>query len=271
MISHPSLNAEGVPPVVLTEEQKYLFDTRGWLLMPGVLSEDECAEMRDFSYRLQRDRESVPPEHRSSIGGSLERLIDHPAIVGFMNTFVAHGAVASEYGYGFRLEGSFLTIRKEGDDNYSPHGGGGMFNSPGNSHQYNAYPGHVNAALTRAVWELNPVRKRSGGTLFLTGSHKAAFPFPASIRDDRDSVWWDDYECPAGSLLFFTEAITHTGDRWTNPDWDRVAVFNCYNTVNAKWHKWEPNADHLAQMPPLRRSLFRGVYCEDNDVKAPAG
>ena len=32
-------NADGVPVVPLTEEQKFTFDTQGWLCIPGVLDE----------------------------------------------------------------------------------------------------------------------------------------------------------------------------------------------------------------------------------------
>ena len=35
----PTKNADGEPVVELTDEQKYLFDTRGWLLVPGLLLE----------------------------------------------------------------------------------------------------------------------------------------------------------------------------------------------------------------------------------------
>jgi hypothetical protein len=266
----PETNSEGLPPVELTEEQRYLLDTRGWLLIPSVLTEDEIGEMRAFCYRLQRDRESVPLAERSSVGGPLQKLTDHPVIVGFMNAFVAHPPLATRDGYGFRLEGSFLTIRKPGFDNFNPHGGGGFFNFPGNSHVYRCHPGAANSGLTRAVWELNPVEKGDGGTLFLTGSHKAAFPTPQSLQD-RHSPLWEDYRCPAGSVLFFTEALTHSGTNWTNSNVDRVAIFNCYNTINAKWHDWEPHPELLAAMPPLRRTLFRPVHAQNNAVGAPYG
>ena len=45
-----------------------------------------------------------------------------------------------------------------------------------------------------------------------------------------------------------------------------MAIFNCYNTIGAKWHEWQPHPELLADMPPLRQSLFRGVYCERNQV-----
>ena len=258
-------NTEGASAITPTEEQKYLFDTRGWLLIPNVLTDAEIAEMRDFCYRLKRDVTSIPAEKRFSYGGPLERLIDHPAVVGFMNAFVADPYAGSDNGYGFRMESSFLTIRAQGDTNWGPHGGAGSLSFGHNSHTYRYQHGGVFSGLTRAVWELNPVKKGDGGTVFLTGSHKAAFDAPASTKDPHSPLW-EDYDCPAGSLLFFTEGITHSGTQWTNPDIDRVAIFNCYNTIGWKWHDWNPHPDALAAMPPLRRSLFRPVHCDNNKL-----
>ena len=258
-------NADGIATTELTEEQKYVFDTKGWLAIPGVLGEDDIEEMREFCYRLKNEPDSIPEHERVSIGGPLIRLTDHPVVVSFMNEFLAHSPLASEDCYGFRLESSFLTIRPKGHDNFSPHGGGGMLNFEGNSHVYRCIPGKAYSGLTRCVWELNPVRRGEGGTLFLSGSHKTVFGLPESTKDP-DSPLWDTYECPAGSVLFFTEAITHTGARWKTEEWDRVSLFNCYNTVGSKWHKWEPPLKLLESMPPKRQTLFRSVYCQDNLV-----
>ena len=117
------------------------------------------------------------------------------------------------------------------------------------------------------VWELNPVTRGTGGTLFLTGSHKAAFPAPASTANS-DSDMWDTYGCPPGSVLFFTEAVRHTGAFWSNEENDRIAVFNSYNTVGSKWHSWQVHPDLLASMPAKRQSLFRPVHCQGNRVEA---
>ena len=64
-----------------------------------------------------------------------------------MNEFVANESLATEDGYGFRHEGSFLTIRPEGPGNkkFSPHGGSGFFNFPGNHHTYHARHGGLRA------------------------------------------------------------------------------------------------------------------------------
>ncbi len=104
-----------------------------------------------------------------------------------------------------------------------------------------------------------------GGTLFVSGSHKSAFLPPV---DDPSSPLWTTYECPAGSLLLFCEGTTHSTAPWTSTQRDRVAIFSRYNYVNSRWHKWEAHADHVANMPPLRQTLFRPVHVEGNLVEA---
>ncbi|MBM3459190.1 MAG: hypothetical protein FJX77_11735, partial [Armatimonadetes bacterium] len=126
-------NADGREAICFTEEQRYLFDTRGWLAIPGVLDPEETHAMREFCVRLRNERETIPEKHRSSIGGPLERLTDHPLVLGFMNEFLAHPPLATPEGYGFRLENSFLSYRVAGSGKFEPHGGSGFLNFPGNS------------------------------------------------------------------------------------------------------------------------------------------
>ena len=46
-------NADGLEAIPLTEEQKFTFDTQGWLCIPGVLTDGELEEMRAFCYQLK--------------------------------------------------------------------------------------------------------------------------------------------------------------------------------------------------------------------------
>ena len=254
-------NADGEPVVPLTEEQKFVFDTQGWLMIPGLLSEDDLKEMREFCYQLVNDKEALPPHQQTPIAGPLEKLVDHPVVVGFCNEFLAYPALSSEEHYGFRFETSFLLHRQKGMGKFGPHNGNGSWRLPGNSHIYRTVPGKGYSGLTRVVWELNPVKKFEGGTLFINGSHKAAYKLPESIRD-IDSSLWDSYECPAGSVLFFSEATTHSAQAWQNESVDRVPIFNQYNSIGSRFHWWEPPKELLDQMPPKRRSLFRQAYSE---------
>ena len=49
----------------------------------------------------------------------------------------------------------------------------------------------------------------------------------------------------------------HLGAKGYDP---RCAVFNCYNSVWAQWHRVGLDHEAVMRMPPKRRSLFRGVW-----------
>ena len=231
----PRTNADGLPVIDPTPEQRYLFDTQGWLLVPGLLEAEDVESMRVFCDRLHREPESLPEAQRSPIAGPLERLTDHPFIVGFMNEFLAHPDLSSQDCYGFRMESSSLCVRHAGEGTFGPHNGNGLWRVPG-----------------------------GGGTLLISGSHKAVFTPP--VKDLPHSPLWTTYACPAGSLLLFAEGTTHSTSPWTSTQRDRVAIFSRYNHVNSKWHKWQPHPDLLESLPPKRRTLFRPVHVEANLV-----
>jgi hypothetical protein len=258
----PAANADGLAAIPMTDEQRYLFDLNGWLCLPALLSPGQTAAIREHVLRLHRDRASVPPHERYECAGPGQVLLDHPAVLGILNEVLSYQPVAAADCYGFRLENTFSKIRRAGDDNFDPHNGGGLFALCGNSHIYQHYPGRVHAGLTRVVWELNEVGPGDGGTLFVSGSHKAAFPRPASTNDPASPLW-EAYACPAGSAVVFTEAVCHSGALWTNRDRDRVVVFNCYNAVGSKWHPGGPPPEVVAALPPMRRTLFRDVWVGD--------
>ena len=254
----PSTNADGLPVLPMTAEQKYVFDLKGWLLLPSLLTGAQIEAIREHQMKLLYRRDDLPVEQRDGHGGPSQVLLDHPAVVGVLNEILSHQNVATEECYGFRCDHTYTSHRKPGHDNFSPHGGGGYFAFCGNSHLYQMLPGKVHAGLTRVVWEINPVEHGRGGTLLLSGSHKTAFPRPASLSV-RESPLWETYGCPAGSALIFTEALCHTGTTWQGPH-ERLALFTCYNTIGAKWAKQAPSAEVLAAMPAKRQSLFRGVW-----------
>ena len=261
----PITNGDGLPIVSMTKEQKYEFDLKGWIALPGLLSQEELGPIREHQLTFLKDRESLPPNKRDNHGGPSEILLDHPVVVGVLNEILSHQPLATEECYGFRYDHTYTSLRSAGHDNFNPHGGGGYFNFEGNSHIYQMHPSSIHAGLTRVVWELNEVVEGKGGTLFLSGSHKAAFPRPESAGA-KSSKFWETYGCPAGSAVVFTEAICHTGTTWEIEEWDRLSLFTCYNTVNAKWGKGRPPLEVIEAMAPKRQTLFRGVWHGMSDV-----
>jgi len=261
----PIENADGLPIVPMTEEQKYVFDLKGWIALPGLLTEEQLIAIREHQMAFLTDRESLPPEQRDNHGGPSQIMLDHPVVAGVLNEILSHQGLASEDCYGFRFDHTYTSHRPAGHDNYNPHGGGGFFSFGGSSHKYQMQKGAIHAGLTRVVWELNEVVEGEGGTLFLSGSHKSAFKRPESLSG-RDSSLWETYSCPAGSAVIFSEALCHTGTTWTIKDHDRLCLFTCYNTVNAKWGKHCPPQAVIDSLPPLRQSLFRGGWHGMRDV-----
>ncbi len=269
----PKRNADGLDVIEPTEEQKYLFDTQGWMLIPGLLTTDEIAAMREWCIKLHREPESLPKHQRTPLAGPTQRLSDHPVVVGMLNEFTVNPAVSSQDCYGFSLGGYGLWYRtapsrrnegKNEDCAFAPHNGNGLMRLPGDVHFYNSIPGKSFCPHMRVVWELNPVQKKKGGTLLVTGSHKSVYTAPDEIMDPESSVW-TTYGCPAGSVLFFAEATTHSAHPWTNTDNDRIALAALYNQVDGGWAPVQkPEAQLLAEMPPMRRTLFRDRHITNN-------
>ena len=259
-------NADGVPVTVPTQKQKYDFDRNGWVLIPNVLSDTDITEMRGFCQRLHEVPEHLPAPERCALGGPLQKLADHPVIVGFLNEFLAYPPAASEDCYGFRLEETAAFFGNPAALTEGPsglHKGNGLFRLPGDSHLYRCVPGRGWSGLTRAIWELTEVTTETNNIRFITGSHKAAYPIPAALQAPNSEVW-ETYECPPGSLFLFTESMTQTQVPVSGVE--RVSILNLYNTVASRWSNWLPPPQLLESMPPKRQTLFREAYAGGNVV-----
>lgn len=259
-------NADAVPVIVPTQKQKYDFDRNGWLLIPSVLSDTDITEMHEFCQRLNDAPEHIPAPERCALGGPLQKLADHPVIVGFLNEFLAYPPAASEDCYGFRLEETaafFGNASRHTESQPILHKGNGLFRLPGDSHLYRCVPGRGWSGLTRAVWELTEVTAGTNNIRFITGSHKAAYPIPEASQKP-ESPLWETYECPPGSLFLLTESMTQTQVHVDTAD--RVSISNLYNTVASRWSNWLPHPQLLEAMPPKRQTLFREAYAGGNVV-----
>ena len=236
----------------LTEAETALFDLKGFLLFPSVLSEEEVAPIKDQCERLHNDRDSLPPEAQCLPGGPASELIDHPAIVRVLHTIIDDETEK------IRLESVFLSYRyqEDGHRGWSPHAGGKSVN-PNYSYQY--HDGRIYAGMTRVVWELNGVEHGKGGTMFVPGSHKSNYRKKLSLFNDRDSGVWEAYSCPPGSLLVFSEAVRHTSCPWEQ-DTPRMALFFAYNHLNVRHHKPNFTEEMLDSLTPERRRFFHEVY-----------
>jgi hypothetical protein len=140
----------------LTDMETALFDLKGYILFPAVLSEEEMAPIKEQCEKYRTDKESLPAASQCFPGGPASALIDHPAIMRILHTIIDDETEK------LRLEGAFLSYRHEGDNHrgWTPHAGGKSVN-PNYSYQY--HDGKIHSGMTRVVWELNGVEKGKGG------------------------------------------------------------------------------------------------------------
>ena len=83
------MNPSIAKPIPMTEEQKFFFDLRGWILLPGVLTQEEnwYDEAEAYGVDLVRQRQATNPNQ--SFQGTLQTLLDHPAIAGILSEILA--------------------------------------------------------------------------------------------------------------------------------------------------------------------------------------
>jgi hypothetical protein len=241
----------------MNEHDRVVFDLKGYLIKPAVLSEGEVAEIREFLLQQRNDPHSLPPHQRQLPGGPFERLIDHPVLMEILLGVIDHDVEK------IRLEGSFLSYRTVGDSTqWSPHAGGRTTNP---NYAYNFHDGRIYAGMTRVVWEFAEVVENTGGTCFIPGSHKANYKIRNGIPtiDARDSGLWESYGCPPGSLVVFSEAVRHSADAWTNPHNPRIAVFSAYNHIQVRHHKPTLPLEVLDGLTPEHQCFFNEVHYPD--------
>ena len=253
----------------MTEEQKYLFDLNGFLVVPGVLTASECQTLREFVVTLNQQPHSLPDHERYAaldpdpvtlhlVSGPSSELLDHPVLVDILDDIVV-GDHGSEFrtadAHPFRFESTWCNIKAAGECGVPPHGAPGV--DP--LFVYICQNQRIYAGMLRVVWELNPVGPEDEATTFAPGSHKANFPTPVHLLEHGSPIM-KSYTCPQGSLVIFTEAVTHAGGRWRNADTPRIAIMNSYCPITAQWHRFDLPAEVIEKLPAKRRTLFRGVW-----------
>ena len=149
---------QSVSASTVTDVQRFQMDTKGWIVLPGILSPAECDAMKEHLYA-----------GGDTYSGPCQMLLDHPALVAVLNEFLVERDLSDDF-YNFRCENSFATIRSAG----FKAGATDVAHTVrppqrANAMRYHAAGGRIYTGLTRCVWELNSVAKEDGGTKFLSG------------------------------------------------------------------------------------------------------
>lgn len=217
--------------MALADEQKFLFDLEGYLVLPGVLSEAECDALNESADRSwPRQPEDGPYRRTEAVslwGKRFLDLMDHPAVLPILAELI---------GSRLRIDHDYSIFMRKGAPSQLIHGGPRRFET---DHWYYYSDGIMRNGLTVATFALSDALEGDGGFVCVPGSHKTNFMqhLPQAVREQT--------ECPhyvrnpsmrKGDVLIFTEALMHGTRAWEG-DHERRALLYKYSPPHSTWAK----------------------------------
>lgn len=230
----------------LTELDRFLFESWGYLIIPDVLDPNEVAECLEASQRLHK---AAGSDGWAQVGRgyetepALERLIDHPAVL---------PKVRGLYGDRFILQSGWNTLQ--------PARGkiGGWHQDGSGAYNFNLLGYPIPLVQLRASYLLtDQSTPRTGNMQLIPGSHRSTVPLPDEIRRNRGDVPIGHVICaPAGSVLLFHNAVWHR-TYVHDGDWDRYTMHYVYSPPWVRpSDRFENSPEFLASTTPVRRALM---------------
>ena len=235
---------------VLTDEDKFLFDLRGFLVVKNVLSAVECEELirlADVAWpRTAQDGPLRQSYDMSKWGQAFVDLMDHDTVLPYLVELV---------GSRLRIDHDYCIFMRQEAPGHRLHGGPWRIES---DHWYRYHDGVMRNGLTVAVWNLTDAGSGAGGFVCVPGSHKTNF-LPLMPRDvaslERDADWVVQPPLAAGDVLIFTEALIHGTAPWT-ADHERRTLFYKYSPPHSTWAKRLYDPANYAQATPRQLRLM---------------
>ena len=228
--------------VGMTEEQKYLFDTFGYLIVRDAVSQDQIQELRNTMRGPTEQWEPVDqsegPLHWHSIW---RELLDLPTLTPILeeiigNHDVRHGRERAGRPYlpTFRIDHINIHSHvQKGFPGGHLHGG---WKGTGGCQFSSYHDGHFYNGLISVSFELYNTFPNDGGFACIPGSHKSNLRLPGHWRNLADGMPECVTRVPAtpGDAIIFTEALTHGTLPWTS-DAKRTTVFYKYSPHGSTW------------------------------------
>jgi ectoine hydroxylase-related dioxygenase (phytanoyl-CoA dioxygenase family) len=212
----------------MTDEERYLFDLRGYLVVSNVLGPAEVTALNALIDAQGLSEPDVSVESQR-FGGFLtwdqcfRDLIDHPRILPYLKEMLG-SALRLDHAYGIKM--------RAGSPGLNLHGGGAPYD-PAQYYQYRNE--RIYCGLTVVTWALTDAREGHGGFCCIPGSHKSNLPCPTQIRNySVDPGCVVPVPVCAGDVLIFTEALTHGTLAWSAPHHRRALLYK-YSPGHQTW------------------------------------
>ena len=245
----------------ISELQTYLYDLKGYLVVEDVLSADEVARLRAIVDGTDLDH--LPPSHRfGSAGGSAPTgsgfLAWGAPFVGLMDHPLTMNVMRAQLGDCFRLDRIFGMHMKKGlpaGRMHSDYGASQPFSRAERGRFFTPPAHEALHGFGVAAWNLTDSGPAHGGLRVIPGSHNSHYKLPKAIRAEE----YDDVivvpQAPAGSVTFFSEALTHGTAAW-RADHDRYTLLYKYCASQLTWSRTRVTAPEGVELTERQRLLL---------------
>ena len=222
----------------MTDEQRFIFDIQGYLVVEGVLPPERvqrmCVAMEDHGIREPQNNPNFSRfGNFLGWGDDWRNLIDEPAILPILTALM---------GPRFRLDHAYgMAMRAAGEG-----GGEGLHHHSGMFEYGCFYVTHhdrMHNGLVVVSYALTDIEPGMGGFACIPGSHKANYPVPEKWYSVYDNPMVRQVPQKAGDDLIFTESLTHGTMPWRDPDKERRSVLLKYTPHYMNWSQHSVTAD----------------------------
>jgi len=239
---------------VFTDEQRYLFDLQGFIVVRQALDAGILAELNQAI-----DAQQLAPPGDDFAGqlfsgylawsAVFRELLDHPAVHPMLTDLFEKRMRLDRY-YGIRM--------RSGTSGLPLHGG--ACEAHDQSEFYTFRNGRMSSGIVTVSWALTDMGAGQGGFLCVPGSHKSNFPAPAGWDHRHESV--HHVELRAGDVVVFNNALLHGTHPWFAEHERRTLLFK-YAPGHLAWSRvyldW--SEELRASLTPTQRTLLEPPYC----------
>ena len=233
-------------PGEMTERERWMFDTTGYLVIPGALSADETEACLDASRRAHA---ALQPGEWRQIGHlyetepAIEGLLDHPSVLPKVR------ALLGDY---FIMQSSWCTTQPA-------HGKAGGYHQDGSGvYEFRRLGATTPLVQLRVGYFLTDQSgENMGNMVMIPGSHNNPQKLPKGLKPDEDDLPIREVVCgKPGDALLFHQGVYHRTGR-NDMDWDRFTMHIVYSPpwlIPSDRSRNDPA--FLERTTPLRRALM---------------
>jgi ectoine hydroxylase-related dioxygenase (phytanoyl-CoA dioxygenase family) len=260
------------PFPALTPAQRYHLDVYGYVVVPDVLSPDECGQIRNALQKLKRELRAAPEPDKAKVRGayfamnhphhvfmasileadpSIAAYATHPRLVSMAEELIGGEARLVEFNAHINSRDPDASL-----DELPMYGFHRGTDIPFSSHIMN---GLYHCSFVKTLTNLTDLGPDDGGTVVIAGSHKVDVPVDQIIAcayEDRSLI--HQVIAPAGSSLLFSETLIHATGQ-IRSDNERVIIIAGYGTrLFPYWDGGEISEEFKQQIPENLQTLFHG-------------